>query len=238
LEVELTRAGLAYVDSPAYSAAEVPLEVFQKPQFIDYGKPEAFQADVAYSQECVANAEPPSCTSAAPQQATYVVKPRELCDYGRGVANIGELVAVIFRNRHRGIFFGYRCVQRCYPSNGSRHGFEVTLKLTYQELVINAYYDPETNVYRVDAPAPAERRLVRVEMILGMHWERHFWRYRHSWYYNTVLLEVGHILASLEMLAHEYKTTFSMLSEQPFGINPHDPWVCPFLILEMRSSGD
>jgi hypothetical protein len=208
----------------------VPGGVLNKPEFVDYSRPGVLEVDSLHSQACLKDESAPSCKVECPKKNFDQLSFSQLADqFGVRASEIAEIVRFVFKNRDHGSFFGYDCVRRTYPSNGSRHGFEAALHISGGGIETLIFYDAESDIFfrtPLSAPDPIDST---VNLLVYIHWNRHFWRYRDSWYYNTILLEAGHLLANLELLAID-KGIISTIAERPeYGIDPHHPWETPFM---------
>lgn len=103
--------------------------------------------------------------------------------------------------------------QRPYPSGGARHPFELYLisdlegKGTYGTY----WYDPlteELNLQQdgidkraIDAACFGKGGIVSSEIFIAIscRWSRHSWKYRYSRSYRMIMLELGHLVQSLNL---------------------------------------
>lgn len=216
------------------SAAAVPVGVFNKPDFVDYGSPSVYFFDRDHSRKSAEAEAPPNCVAVIPEGASFKVPTSQMEVYGGALYAVAAIVATVFKNREDGDFFGYSCIRRLYPSIGARHGFEVALSLSCGDELTLAYFSPVDDAFYFTLLPGAVTSSIR--LVVYVHWQRYFWRYRDSWYYNAVLLEMGHMLACLEVLSQQYGIQFQVCERVPFSINPLDVWASPLLVVDANDT--
>lgn len=230
---ELASHGMHPPKQATRLAAGVPFGVAHSPAFADYQDPGTLERDVLFSSECVEEEPPPSSVAKVPKEAWSKVEQAGFNCADPITRAALDLTSKIFKNRAHGNFHGYSCVRRCYPSNGARHGFEAAVEINFAGRPCTAFYSPEEDTFWSTEPLPGERP-DEITIVVYVHWDRYFWRYRNAWYYNTVLLEAGHMLGSIRILADEIG--FNARVTPAFGFHPCDPWWSPFLSIRLVDS--
>jgi hypothetical protein len=162
-------------------------------RFVDYRKPlEAHAQDRERMTRFASEEAPPPLfhplKGAAPVRLPAVLR---------------TIAEATFLNRQEVDFLNHRVGKRGVPSHGARHPFDAFLGWRSGSRSVEAYFDPVGGrAYRLARTRNALAGSAASCWIrLYASYERVQWRYRHSGFYDTLLLDAGHILANISIVA-------------------------------------
>lgn len=182
--------------------------------FVDYAKPDEARAKDRERMARYAAEEPPPPLSHPLTASPPVALP----------AVLREIAEVTFRNRREVEFLDHRVGKRGVPSHGARHPFDAVFAWRDGRRSVEAYFDPVGGRAHQLAPTRRSRPIGTSHWIrLYAAYERVMWRYRHSGYYDTLLLDAGHILTNVAMVAASRGWEIGQTSSpeaQPAGAEP------------------
>lgn len=97
--------------------------------------------------------------------------------------------------------FHHEIVERkIVPSLGARHGINASLMSVEGDLdSMTSRDDNSTHIGQVKMPRAARRQ--QSHILLCANFDRYQWRYRHSWIYQCIYLDLGHVVAAMKLLA-------------------------------------
>jgi hypothetical protein len=242
LSGHLSEAWQGELDSlPAEDYACGELEALQRsPTFADYSLSDVYERDLEKTKT-VAMVDPmPSSHLPFESCPSKNMSVAEADDFlaNFGARNVGSLLDLIFGGTPAGDFWGYPSHFRSYPSIGCRHGLEIAIAVqSHEGSHILLAYDTLEHEFKVFSTRLIQETQFTVTLNFYVVWNRYQWRYRHAWYLRAVLLELGHMLSSIRMIAPERGvnlTDFSFNTKSAI-LEPHDFgfWREPFCQLEV-----
>lgn len=132
-----------------------------------------------------------------------------------------------FRNHFTSKFLNHEVGKRGVPSHGARQPFDAIFSYRAGGKRVDAYFDPQTGrAHAIAQPkgARAERGNAQTIQLFACY-ERVQWRYRHSGYYDTLLLDAGHIIGNVFRMAAAHGWRVSRCSEPQLQPSAWKPFV-------------
>jgi hypothetical protein len=189
----------------------VALSARRAVRFVDYVEPGTFAADRSDMEE-FAKANPmPAATLEFDTEAV------QLPD------RLTRLCALAFAANGSREFHNHRVLLKSCPSLGGRHGIEAFIVCPQAMSVtpgIHYFHPVRREFYRAaDTNLPSQRS---PHLVLSCVFERYQWRYRSGWAYYCILLDLGHILAAIELAASELGIAINEIDVHPY--RHESPW--------------
>ncbi len=176
----LERMGLAACVTAHPWACDSFLGLRRAARFWDYADPQALARDARDMLAFEAEAPDRPADQAGSCKTFDAAALRKA--KGAGFASLVDIGHAVLRSRGRARFH-HQCVERrLVPSIGARHG------LGCYALLQGDQPEPVPQV-----PLPA--------LVIAVDYERYQWRYRTSWIYQCIFLDLGHAIAAIQMLA-------------------------------------
>ncbi|MEV6987454.1 hypothetical protein AB0M95_40210 [Sphaerisporangium sp. NPDC051017] len=204
---------------------------------LDYRDPEAKATDIQLMYRYAQDDFPPASSTQAPETWTWIDLPDPDPDHGGGLLNkLGYMLYLVY-GVHAEIHFGpLPRTRRTPPSFGASHPFDISVTTSAFSGERTAYYYQPAEHSLVALPATESDlstddpvleqtlELANIDLAIHLAIERVHWRYRTSTAYPTVLLDLGHLTETLDMVADCMNVRLTVLAgraEPPLAKEGH-----------------
>jgi len=187
-------------------------------EYLDYSRPTVFQEDRRNMLEQIAQGEPqPPIIKEYPDVPRLVLPHPSLDPPTDPLRRLSHLLFFTFGALRQSLFLGLLpMLHKTVPSMGARHPLEAYLLVGERAPVKPGVYHYEVLYNALAQIAPQDGAAgPGCTLVVTALFERSLWRYRHNLGYKDVLHDLGHVTATLHMLAEDLGIPLEEIEELP-----------------------